>query len=76
MQRDAATLLNLPAQSSRRRGCISSHSFFSNAFAPFGFLFLLRRLKVTDRLRTGLSTTEKTGPVLSADRPFLHQSWK
>eukprot|EP00965_Chrysotila_dentata_P263358 6214816-Pleurochrysis_carterae.AAC.4 len=27
--------------------------------------------KVTDRLRTGLSTEEKTGPVLSADHPFL-----
>eukprot|EP00965_Chrysotila_dentata_P209742 6185481-Pleurochrysis_carterae.AAC.1 len=29
--------------------------------------------KVTDRLRTGLSTAEKTGPVLPADRPFLHR---
>eukprot|EP00965_Chrysotila_dentata_P226874 6195677-Pleurochrysis_carterae.AAC.6 len=29
--------------------------------------------KVTDILRTGLSTAERTGPVLAADRPFLHR---
>eukprot|EP00965_Chrysotila_dentata_P010493 341801-Pleurochrysis_carterae.AAC.1 len=29
--------------------------------------------KVTDRLRTGLSTAERTGPVLFADRPFFYR---
>eukprot|EP00965_Chrysotila_dentata_P217341 6189935-Pleurochrysis_carterae.AAC.4 len=65
MQRGAATLLillNLPA------------NFASSRLQLTHFSFILEnKTKATDRLRTGLSTAKTTGPVLSADLPFLHR---
>eukprot|EP00965_Chrysotila_dentata_P134837 4459870-Pleurochrysis_carterae.AAC.1 len=69
MQRHAATLLNLPTNFASP-GLQLTQEWLTN-FCSFNFIPEIT--KVTDRLRTGLSTAGKTGSVLPADPPFLHR---